>query len=94
MNPGAPQTGTSGGALYMILREFHAKSGREKRFGQVYSPEGRLGKVFHTGEGLSRYGAWPRFAEEGPLPHRGLLDLTDRIRIFPRATSGRVSSAR
>jgi heme-degrading monooxygenase HmoA len=51
MKPGAPQSGTSGGALYMILWEFHVKPGREERFEQVYSPEGDWARFFRQGKG-------------------------------------------
>lgn len=50
MKPGAPQPGTSGGALYMILWEFQVKPGREKRFEQVYSPEGDWARFFRQGK--------------------------------------------
>jgi len=51
MKRGAPQTGSSGGALYMILWEFHVKPGREKRFERVYSPEGDWARFFTQGKG-------------------------------------------
>ena len=47
----APQSGTSGGALYMILWEFHVKPGREERFEQVYSSEGDWARFFTQGKG-------------------------------------------
>ncbi len=47
----APQSGTSGGALYMILWDFHVKPGREERFEQVYSPEGDWARFFTQGKG-------------------------------------------
>ncbi len=51
MKRGAPQPCTSGGALYMILWEFHVKPGREKRFERVYSPEGDWARFFTQGKG-------------------------------------------
>ncbi len=51
MKRGAPQSGTSRGALYMILWEFHVKPGREKRFERVYSPEGDCARFFTQGKG-------------------------------------------
>jgi heme-degrading monooxygenase HmoA len=35
----------------MILWEFHVKPGREKRFEQVYSPEGDSARFFTQGKG-------------------------------------------
>ncbi len=51
MKRGAPQSGINGGALYMILWEFHVKPGREERFEQAYGPEGNGARFFGQGSG-------------------------------------------
>lgn len=38
-------------SLYVILWEFHIKSGSESRFEQVYGPEGDWARFFKQGEG-------------------------------------------
>ena len=51
MKRGAPQPGSSGGALYMILWEFHVKPGWEERFERAHSPEGDWARFFTQGKG-------------------------------------------